>query len=297
MEDKASMNMRNLFLNSELFTFIETSAIWHGNPILTLENSSFEGKYDNFLNENQIFLGLTAEPLIFLEKLQLGRANFAPDLIIFASRHRSKTAKPAFLVHTTGNWSTNADFGGNPQDLSKTSALLHKAGIESLREQIEKFKIPEFSLDIEVTHHGPTTLDIPLIFMELGSSKQEWKIREAGALVANAIVNTALKYLYFKKNQDQEVGLGFGGTHYAPNFNRLIANTDIALSFICPKYYIQELNEDLIKMMINNTLEEIDYFIVDWKGTNSEEKKHLIPLLEKFDIPVRKTRSFSTILE
>jgi len=272
------MNMREVFLNSKHYSFIETGAIWQENPLFSLENSSFAGKYDNFLNENQIFLGLTAEPLIFLEKLKVGGTNLTPDLIIFASRHTSKTARPAFLVHSTGNWSKNVEFGGKPQDLSKTSALLHKAGFESLREQIEKFNIPDFSLDMEVTHHGPTTLDIPLIFMELGSSKQEWLIKEAGELVANAIVSAVFKYLFFKEEKTQQIGLGFGGAHYA-----------------CPKYHIQELNENLIKLMINNTLEKIDYFIVDWKGTNSQDKKHLIPLLEEFDIPIRKTRSFSRI--
>jgi len=286
--------MRDVFLNSECYSFIETGAIWHENPVFSINNSTFEGHNDNFLNENQIFLGLTMEPLIFLENFEVEETNLKPDLIIFASRHTSKTARPAFLVHTTGNWSNNADFGGKPQDLSKTSALLHKAGFESLRAQIVEFVIPDFSLDIEVTHHGPTTLETPLIFMELGSSKHEWLIKEAGEVVANAIINAVFKYLVFKKEKDQQVGLGFGGTHYAPNFNRLITNTNIALSFICPKYYIQSLNENLIRIIIDNTVEDIDYFIIDWKGTNSEDKKHLIPLLEKFDIPVRKTRSFST---
>jgi D-aminoacyl-tRNA deacylase len=288
------MNMREVFLNSNQFSFIETNATWQERPLFSLEKSSFKGKYDNLLSENQIYLGLTDEPLIFLENLKLKGTNFTPDLIIFASRHRSKTARPAFLVHTTGNWGTNADFGGQAQDLSKTSALLHKAGITSLKEQIEKFEIRDFSLDMEVTHHGPTTLDVPLIFMELGSSEQEWIIKDAGELVANAIVNSIFKYLGFKEEKTQQVGLGFGGTHYGPNFIRLIANTNIALSFICPKYYIQELNENLIKMMIDNTLEKVDCFIIDWKGTNSEDKKHLVPLLEQFNIPIRKTRSFST---
>ena len=40
----------------------------------------------------------------------------------------------------------------------------------------------------------------------------------------------------------------------------------------------------MIKKTIDNTLENVDYFIVDWKGTNSEDKKHLIPLLEEFEI-------------
>ncbi len=289
------MNMREVFLTSNNYNFVETNTKWKDYPIFKLNGESFRNKPKKFFNDNQIFLGLTTEPLIFITELMFNNPKFNPDLVIFASRHTSVTARPAFLAHTTGNWSSKADFGGKPQDLSKTSALLHKAGIESLREQIEKFNIPDFSLDMEVTHHGPTTLDIPLIFIELGSSKQEWLIKEAGELVANAIVNTVFKYLDFKEMKTQQIGLGFGGTHYAPNFKRLLTNNNIALSFICPKYYIQDLNENLIKMMIDNTLEKIDYFIVDWKGTNSQDKKHLIPLLEEFNIPIRKTRSFSTI--
>ncbi|MHA2288822.1 MAG: D-aminoacyl-tRNA deacylase, partial [Promethearchaeota archaeon] len=272
-EDKASMNMREVFLNSKLFSFEETGTIWKENPLYRLKKSQFEENYDHLFNEIKIFLGLTSEPLIHLEKLQLSETNLTPHLIIFASRHRSKTARPAFLVHTTGNWSINADFGGKGKDLSKTSALLHKAGITSLKEQVEIYNIPNFSLDTEVTHHGPTTLDVPLIFMELGSSELEWKIKKAGELVANGIINTMFKYMEFKKEENQLIGLGFGGTHYAPNFSRLISNSDISLSFICPKYFIQELNEKLIKMMINNTLEKVDYFIIDWKGTNSQDKK------------------------
>lgn len=289
------MNMRDKLLNSKTFYFKESTTIWHENPVFILEDVAFENKKDEFLNNNQIYLGLTDKPLIFLENLNFEKANLKPDFLIFASRHTSKTARPAFLVHTTGNWGSNSDFGGNPRDLSKTSALFHKAGFFSLKEQSTLFNNPSFSLDIEVTHHGPTILETPLIFIELGSSKKEWIIDEVGELVANAIVNSIFKYLIFKEDKNQQVGLGFGGTHYAPNFNRLITNSNLAMSFICPKYYIQELDENLIELMINNTLEKVDYFIIDWKGTNSDDKKHLIPLLEKFDIPIKKSKYFSTL--
>jgi D-aminoacyl-tRNA deacylase len=289
------MNMRRVFLDSRNYSIIETGTNWNDSPIFKLNILLSDKLSEDFSEENQIYLGLTSTPLIFLNELKFEGISFEPDLIIFASRHTSVTARPAFLVHTTGNWNQSNDFGGNPQDLSKASALLHKAGFESLKSQISKLNFPGFSIDIEVTHHGPTTLEIPLIFMELGSSKQEWVIKEAGDLVANSIVNTVFKFLDFKKENNQEIGLGFGGTHYAPNFNRLITNHNVALSFICPKYFIQDLTENLIEIMINNTLEEIDYFIVDWKGTNSEDKKHLIPLLEKYEIPIRKTKSFSSI--
>ena len=282
-EDKASMNIRNRFLNSQSVEFEKVNFTWHNNRVFKL-------KCD--LIENDIYLGLTREVLIFLNDLKLDESELKPDYLIFASRHTSKTARPAFLVHTTGNWSKDAEFGGAPYDLSKTSALLHKAGFISLIEQIFPPLLTKFSLDIEVTHHGPTILDKPLIFMELGSSKAEWKMGAAGELLTNTIVNTIYKFLKFKLESNQIVGLGFGGTHYAPNFHRLIKNKDIAISFICPKYHIQGLDKELIKKMIDNTSEQVDYFIIDWKGTNSEEKKHLIPLLEEFDIPIKKTKDF-----
>jgi D-tyrosyl-tRNA(Tyr) deacylase len=128
--------------------------------------------------------------------------------------------------------------------------------------------------------------------MELGSSKTEWSIIDAGELVAKIVIITIHNYLKLKKKGDQEICIGFGGTHYAPNFRRLIENSNLAISFICPKYYIQELNGEMIAEMIRNTAEEVDYFLIDWKGTNSADKKHLIPLLEEFDIPIKKTKDF-----
>ena len=291
-EDKASLNIRNKFLKSKLFYFEEQDYSWHNNQLFKLKTIVTQNDETNHLGKNEIFLGLTKDPLIFLNDLKLDKSQIKPDLLIFASRHTSKTARPAFLVHTTGNWSQNIDFGGEPQELSRTSAFLHKAGFLSLVEQASLIDSIDFSLDIEVTHHGPTILEQPLIFMELGSSKAEWVIDDAGEILAKSIISTISRYLGYVESKDQRVGLGFGATHYAPNFNRLLLNKEVALSFICPKYYIQTLNNHLIEKMITNTHENVDYFIIDWKGTNSGDKKHLIPLLENFDIPIKKTRDF-----
>ncbi|MFX1503435.1 MAG: D-aminoacyl-tRNA deacylase [Promethearchaeota archaeon] len=270
-------------MNSKVYSFDRTDLNWHENQIFKLKNYSAE---------SEVYLGLTREPLIFLNNLELEKSEINPDLLIFASRHTSKTARPAFLVHTTGNWTEDVNFGGESQDLSKTSALLHKAGFISLIEQEILPQLKDFAIDIEVTHHGPTILEKPLIFMELGSSNKEWVIDHAGELLVRSIINTIFKYLEFNEKRDNKIGLGFGGTHYAPNFHRLIRNKNIAMSFICPKYYIQQLNKALIEKMINNTIENVDYFIIDWKGTNSDDKKHLIPLLEDFNVPIKKTKEF-----
>ncbi|MFW9772731.1 MAG: D-aminoacyl-tRNA deacylase [Candidatus Thorarchaeota archaeon] len=285
------MNIRDKFLDSRFFRFEESAYTWHNNSLFRIEGFSSEERNADF-KEHEIYLGLTKEPLIFLNDLKLIETEIRPDFLIFASRHSSKTERPAFLIHTTGNWGENTDFGGNSKDLSLTSALLHKAGFLSLINQYTLENLANFSIDIEVSHHGPTILEKPLIFMELGSNKKEWVINEAGEFLATSILKTIFKFIELNESQNQQVGIGFGGTHYAPNFNRLIRTKDVAMSFICPKYNVQDLDYELVKKMIDNTSEEVDYFIIDWKGTNSEDKKHLIPLLEQFDIPIKKTKEF-----
>jgi D-aminoacyl-tRNA deacylase len=286
------MNIRKKLLNSTSYNFEKRDFSWHEHPVFQLTNYVAKNEEQSNLGETEVYLGLTKEPLIFLNDLKLKESKIKPDFLIFASRHTSKTAKPAFLVHTTGNWGKEADFGGDPQSLSLTSALLHKAGFLSFIEKELPISYSDFSFDIEVTHHGPTELDIPLIFMELGSSKVEWGIGDAGELVATAVINTIYRYVELKDKKDQAICLGFGGTHYAPNFRRLIENKLLATSFICPKYYIQGLNSETISKMVNNTYEKVNYFLIDWKGTNSADKKHLVPILEDFEIPIKKTKDF-----
>ena len=290
-EDIASMNMRDKFLNNNEYIFKETDSLWHNNPIFKVERI-LEPEKNKLLEESVIYLGLTDTPLIYLDDLKLENSSIEPDLLIFASRHRSETERPAFLIHTTGNWADKADYGGDPRELSNTSALLLKAGFLSLVEQTQLLDNSEFVVDIEVSHHGPTTLEKPLIFMELGSSEKEWIIDYAGKVVSSAIINTVIKYLEFHNQREFKVGVGFGGMHYAPQFKKLLKDKDIAMSFICPKYHLGQINKDLVEQMLNNTYEKVDYFIIDWKGTNSADKKHLIPLLEEFDIPIKKTKEF-----
>lgn len=289
-EDIASMNIRNRLLNSEDYSFEEVNFKWKEKRILKLNELRLDKNNNLHFENNNVYLGMTHERMIFMDDLELQGLGFNPDFIIFASRHASKTARPALLTHTTGNWSKKADFGGQPEELSRSSALLHKAGFLSLLKHAKDAFLEHYVIDIEVTHHGPTNLKTPLIFMELGSSKNEWEDLYAAKIVANAILNSIFKYLELEEIGDYKIGLGFGGSHYAPNFNRLIVKENIALSFICPKYSLQNLNHKIIEKMILNTYENVDFFILDWKGMNSDDKKHLLPILNDFAIPIIKTK-------
>ncbi len=292
-KDAASLNMRNKFLDSPQYKFEHISDKWDNNILykLTSFTDSDEEK-EQFLHDNEIFLGLTNQRLIFLNKGSFNETVIDPDMMIFASRHASKTGRPSFLVHTTGNWSEDIRYGGNKKELSVGSALMLKAGYQSFLKYAEMEAVSDFSIDMEVSHHGPTNLEKPLIFMELGSTLSEWQHNRAGIIAANAIIETTLRYKHLQKEGSQKVGVGFGGTHYAPQFQKLIKKADIAISYICPKYYISELNKDLITQMLNKNLEKVDYFILDWSGINSSDKKHLFPLLKEYDLPIKKIKEF-----
>lgn len=291
-EDIASMNIRDKLLTSINYSFKELSNKWYGHKFFKLNEVDKDFIKEGIFLSNRVYLGLTDKSLIFLDDLKLEELDFKPDFLIFASRHASKSARSALLIHTTGNWGEEALFGGNSKEIAYSSAILLKAGFLSLLESSRELEEGKFSIDMEVNHHGPTNHPIPLIFMELGSIKAEWNDQEAGKVVADAIIKTIEKYWRVKR-ENPMICLGFGGTHYSPKFKKLIINTNIAIAHICPKYFIQELNEEMIKQIIDKTIEsKIDYLIYDWKGLNAPDKSHLSQILKGFNIEIKRTKEF-----
>jgi D-tyrosyl-tRNA(Tyr) deacylase len=145
--------------------------------------------------------------------------------------------------------------------------------------------------------------------MELGSSEENWDHKVGGKAVADAIMNTIRSYLqevplnfsdlsnnyardelysHIKKNETKSC-IGFGGVHYARNFSKLLDR--VSISFIAPKYYISELDDDLIDQMIKNTLEPIKHAIIDWNSMNSATRLALIELLEQNDVSWKKRKA------
>jgi D-aminoacyl-tRNA deacylase len=216
------------------------------------------------------------------------------DLLIFASRHRAQSGTTALLCHTPGNWGSEAEVGGKPHMISKGSGVLQFYFFTFLSRYVKEQDFPH-PVDQEVTHHGPSLLSIPLGFIELGSSEADWGNQVGGKIVADAIISSGkeIARLHFRNGQiDKDkikVCVGFGGTHYMPNFSRLIPQ-GYSFPHVIPKYAIMHLTPDLIKHIIDRVLEPIDYWVVDWKGLNSAEKNHLMPLLEQTHIPIKKTK-------
>ena len=105
--------------------------------------------------------------------------------VIFPSRHAAKSGKPCLTLHPIGVPHHPLDeeppFGGksgfapppNPRIASWWRLLHQKWNSQA---------IPEFSLSLEVTHHGPI-LNVPSLFIEVGSTEPYWPNEEAAQLL------------------------------------------------------------------------------------------------------------------
>jgi len=196
------------------------------------------------------------------------------DLVIFASRHRSEKGEPTLTVHWPGNATSRADFGGNPKSLSLADPPRLRAALLALDAAREARKLT-YAVSLEATHHGPTELDVPTLFMEVGSTEREWNDTQAAATVSEAIWKTATEPVPGKN------AVGFGGGHYCNKQSLAIRNDGYAFGHILSKYFFEEYDEEIVRMAFNRTVGECHTAVIDWKGVRGPERAKLLHTLEE----------------
>ena len=157
--------------------------------------------------------------------------------VIFPSRHAAVSGQPCLTLHPIGvphhPIGEEPPFGGrsgfapppNPR-IASWWRLLHK--------KWKKRAIPEFSLSLEVTHHGPI-LDVPALFIEVGSTEPYWPNEEAAKLLAEIIgeglgfENNFSNSAWTPENIGEPVLMTLGGGHYAPKANKLALEENVWL--------------------------------------------------------------------
>ena len=226
---------------------------------------------------------LVEEEIIHTRNLDYDKIN-KYDFIIFASKHKSEKSEKTLSVHMPGNW-RRADFGGQPERVCKSSAIFFKQIFEKLKANADKYELKDYKVTLEATHHGPL-IDKPCIFIEIGSTENEWVNRKAGFIVAKTISDIIKET---RENPYNEVAVGIGGPHYCPNFNKIQLSSNVALSHIIPSY-VMPITEQMIIEAIKKTEEEVDFVLLDWKGIKTaDERKRIIEILDKNYIQHKKT--------
>lgn len=223
--------------------------------------------------------------MVYNENLDLSKFDNY-DFVIFASRHASGNpeAKKTLSVHAPGNWG-DADLGGKPKRVCRTSALFQKQLFGKLNEVAKKNALEKYEITMECTHHGPL-INKPCVFIEIGPTEEEWKDRRASFVVAKAIHETINS---FHENPYNEVAVAIGGNHYCAGFNKLQLDSNVAISHVIPQYAFP-LTEEMVREAIAGTDENVDIILLDTKGLgNAEQKQQVMDVVNKFYIQKRKT--------
>ena len=205
------------------------------------------------------------------------------SMIIFLSRHSARSLRPSFTVHPIGNFSY-AEFGGRDATLIKCNSFLLKRLLLNIKELMnsEDFKLDyEYEVSLEVTHHGPFSIN-PLVFIEVGSSEDQWKDLEACRLIAEAVNRVNVKN--FDLSREWISAIGFGGNHYANKFTKLMLETEKAIGHICAKYALSALNAELVNQMVMKTAPTPKVAFFDKKSM--KRKQEIRKMLSAFDIEV-----------
>ncbi|MHA1212280.1 MAG: D-aminoacyl-tRNA deacylase [Candidatus Heimdallarchaeota archaeon] len=188
------------------------------------------------------------------------------DLLVFGSRHKSEANKPSLLTHITGNLGQDNTHGGNPCELAYGSSRAIRKSYLGLLQQKESLGLPDFDVTVEATHHGPTSLTTPLIYVEVGSTEVEYHNEHALLAVANTIMSICLN------DQEEKIhpSICFGGGHYTTRFNELMELTPVAISHILPKYHKNNLTVEIVEQMIDKTIEKVKWAIIDRSSLNAD---------------------------
>lgn len=263
-KDIASMNIAEKLL--EHYDFEKTSDVFQQNPVYFKKTKQFEAK----------FVYVAQDPI----KTQYITDFFAPQLLVFLSRHSSTSKTPTLSVHAPGNLTRDAKFGGIPEKISISPASAMKEALLEMAELKERMKL-DYKVSYECTHHGPS-LDVPTMFAELGSAFEQWKDLKAAEVVAHAAMAAV------SKPPKHRAVLGIGGPHYNEKFTNIALTTETAFGHIIPKYAIPHVGAEMMNQCVERTTGTVEAAVLDWKGIRGADKGRLITALEKIDMPIEK---------
>ena len=201
---------------------------------------------------------------------------FNPQAYIFLSRHSADSGIASLTAHSTGNFSQEARFGGSGRELGRSDPALLKTYLRTLWKH--RGEAEGYEITMEATHHGPTSLQKPVLFVELGSSEKHWGDRKAAGVVASALMESLTHREIWTK-----VAVGFGGTHYPEKFTKLLIEGEYAFSFVAPKHALEHVDEGIVGQMLQRTSAPVRYAILDWKGLGPHKEK-IVRLVKQFGL-------------
>lgn len=189
--------------------------------------------------------------------------DFDTDYLIVLSSHKAEKKRKMLTAHFPGNW-RDAKYGGKPRCLN----VAWGSRLKILIEELKKANTLGWPIYIEADHHGPLS-NLPIIFVEIGSTEEEWKDKRAGLSVALAVKNAV------RRNESYRSFFGVGGGHYAIHFTDIVLRSEYAVGHIAPKYVLDDIDLKLFKEAIEKNVERVEDVFVLRKETNTRQRNKI----------------------
>ena len=203
---------------------------------------------------------------------------FDYDGFVFLSKHAAESGVLALTCHSTGNFS-EAKFGGNDRQVAIPHPNLQKQYLQILKKHQSDFL--EFQITIEATHHGPTALTKPSIFIEIGTTEKQWTDNSLCISVAKLI-----HQVFVNTISENPVAICFGGTHYPTKFTHELLEGKYALGTVMPKHALNELDEELFSHILSQN-KMAKFALLDWRGLGTNKQK-ILDLLKSTSLEIIK---------
>jgi D-aminoacyl-tRNA deacylase len=200
------------------------------------------------------------------------------DGFVFLSKHAAESGVLALTCHSTGNFS-EAKFGGNARQVAIPHPHLQKTYLQKLWESRNNFA--DFQITIEATHHGPTALSKPTIFIEIGTTDKQWTDVDLCNSIAKIVAGVVSE-----EPKTFPVAICFGGTHYPERFTKEILEGNFALGTVVPRHALDFLDENMFShiMKRNHMAKAV---LLDWAGLGQHKQK-VMDFVDNTDLEVIK---------
>jgi D-aminoacyl-tRNA deacylase len=231
-----------------------------GNNMAKFLSQDLEKKNGVFRGEKFDVL-ITTSPVISADWLE---EKFDYNGYVFLSKHAAESGTLALTCHSTGNFDV-AKFGGNSQQVAIPFPSFQKTYLQNLWKNHTDF--PDFQITIEATHHGPTNLNKPSIFIEIGTTQKQWNDVELCNSIAQIVKKTFENPL-----QQFPFAVCFGGTHYSQKFTNEIIKGKFALGTVIPKHALEFLKESLFQHIIERNI-GAQVALLDWNSLGKNKQK------------------------
>ncbi len=226
--------------------------------------------------------GFDAEPI------ELEMIGETPDpsatAVIVLSRHRAESGKKSLTLHHPGN-PTKSTLGGEPEVLALAHPPLAKTLFKSLKRAAGETGLGEtHEVVLEATHHGPTSPSKPVVFIELGSTPEDWKNPQGWRTVALAVAMV----LEDPKLEACTPVAAFGETHYPQKFTEIQLNSsELCIGHIIPRYaFRQGLSESVLRQALTRSEPRAEKALVRKKSLRSSEIGAVLKAAQELGIQV-----------